>query len=103
MWLSLVEHLVRDQGVAGSNPVIPTMKSRGYGFPVRSPFLFCDRFATIFFSGLPIRQAFDRFSRVLWGEVGVPFGHPFVTALFRPTGEIGTLLVNGQVHDLVNT
>ncbi len=25
MWLSLVEHLVRDQGVAGSNPVIPTM------------------------------------------------------------------------------
>src|SRR5471030_2580328 len=23
-WLSLVEHLVRDQGVAGSNPVSPT-------------------------------------------------------------------------------
>ena len=38
MWLSLVEHLVRDQGVAGSNPVIPTMISRGYGFPVRSLF-----------------------------------------------------------------
>ena len=27
-WLSLVEHLVRDQGVAGSNPVSPT---RGRG------------------------------------------------------------------------
>ena len=25
-WLSLVEHLVRDQGVAGSNPVSPTWK-----------------------------------------------------------------------------
>ena len=25
MWLSLVEHLVWDQGVAGSNPVIPTI------------------------------------------------------------------------------
>ena len=24
-WLSLVEHLVRDQGVAGSNPVAPTI------------------------------------------------------------------------------
>jgi hypothetical protein len=24
MWLSLAEHLVWDQGVAGSNPVIPT-------------------------------------------------------------------------------
>lgn len=26
-WLSLVEHLVRDQGVAGSNPVSPTQKA----------------------------------------------------------------------------
>jgi hypothetical protein len=25
MWLSLVEHRVRDAGVAGSNPVIPTI------------------------------------------------------------------------------
>jgi hypothetical protein len=24
-WLSLVEHLVRDQGVGGSNPLSPTM------------------------------------------------------------------------------
>ena len=24
-WLSLVEHLVWDQGVAGSNPVVPTI------------------------------------------------------------------------------
>ncbi len=27
MWLSLVEHYVRDVGAAGSNPVIPTTKS----------------------------------------------------------------------------
>ena len=27
-WLSLVEHLVRDQGVGGSNPLSPTIKSR---------------------------------------------------------------------------
>ena len=27
MWLSLVEHLVWDQGAAGSNPVIPTKRS----------------------------------------------------------------------------
>ena len=26
-WLSLVEHLVRDQGVGGSNPLSPTMFS----------------------------------------------------------------------------
>jgi hypothetical protein len=24
VWLSLVEHLVRDEGVAGSNPATPT-------------------------------------------------------------------------------
>ena len=44
MWLSLVEHLVRDQGVAGSNPVIPTMISKGCDFPGRNLFLrlFCD-------------------------------------------------------------
>jgi hypothetical protein len=27
-WLSLVEHLVRDQGVGGSNPLSPTIYSR---------------------------------------------------------------------------
>ena len=26
-WLSLVEHLVRDQGVGGSNPLSPTISS----------------------------------------------------------------------------
>jgi hypothetical protein len=26
-WLSLVEHLVRDQGVGGSNPLSPTIIS----------------------------------------------------------------------------
>ena len=25
-WLSLVEHLVRDQGVGGSNPLSPTIR-----------------------------------------------------------------------------
>ena len=37
-WLSLVEHLVRDQGVAGSNPVSPTpIRARVYrGNPVGS-------------------------------------------------------------------
>ena len=28
-WLSLVEHLVRDQGVGGSNPLAPTIKISG--------------------------------------------------------------------------
>lgn len=27
MWLSLVEYFVRDEGAAGSNPVIPTNKA----------------------------------------------------------------------------
>src|SRR5262249_52637702 len=35
-WLSLVEHLVRDEGVAGSNPAAPTMKSMTC-FMVRRP------------------------------------------------------------------
>src|ERR1700728_949248 len=29
-WLSLVEHLVRDQGVGGSNPLSPTNKSQTF-------------------------------------------------------------------------
>src|SRR5690606_4788907 len=29
VWLSLVEHCVRDAGVAGSNPATPTILSRG--------------------------------------------------------------------------
>ncbi len=28
-WLSLVEHLVRDQGVGGSNPLAPTNLKKG--------------------------------------------------------------------------
>ena len=31
MWLSLVEHLVRDEGVGGSNPLIPTTNDKGFG------------------------------------------------------------------------
>ena len=30
MWLSLVEHLVRDEGVGGSNPLIPTSTNQGF-------------------------------------------------------------------------
>lgn len=30
MWLSLVEHLVRDEGVAGSNPATPTNHLPGF-------------------------------------------------------------------------
>ena len=36
MWRSPVAHLVRDEGVAGSNPVIPTnFKDREQGFEVK--------------------------------------------------------------------
>ena len=38
-WLSLVEHLVWDQGVAGSNPVFPTSKNRGLSSAGRAPAL----------------------------------------------------------------
>ncbi len=31
-WLSLVEHLVRDQGVGGSNPLSPTIQQLTVGF-----------------------------------------------------------------------
>ncbi len=30
-WLSLVEHCIRDAGVAGSNPVVPTNDVKGLG------------------------------------------------------------------------
>ena len=30
-WLSLVEHLVRDQGVGGSNPLVPTFRINEVG------------------------------------------------------------------------
>ena len=29
MWLSLVEHVLREHGVGGSNPLIPTSNSKG--------------------------------------------------------------------------
>jgi hypothetical protein len=32
VWLSPVEHCVRDAGVAGSNPATPTKKSLGFFF-----------------------------------------------------------------------
>ena len=39
MWLSLVEHVLREHGVGGSNPLIPTSNSKGLRV-FRSPF-FC--------------------------------------------------------------
>ena len=36
MWLSLVEHSVRDAGVGGSNPLIPTIQFKKEG--LRPPF-----------------------------------------------------------------
>src|SRR5271169_5693980 len=41
-WLSLVEHLVRDQGVGGSNPLSPTNSFRAETFKTET--LFCARF-----------------------------------------------------------
>jgi hypothetical protein len=41
-WLSLVEHLVRDEGVVGSNPIAPTSTSQGTDpsdVPVNAAFL----------------------------------------------------------------
>jgi hypothetical protein len=37
VWLSLVEHLVRDEGVAGSNPATPTSFSITWQFPLLHP------------------------------------------------------------------
>ena len=34
MWLSLVEHYVRDVGAAGSNPVIPTTSEQALLAPI---------------------------------------------------------------------
>ena len=38
MWLSLVEHYVRDVGAAGSNPVIPTKNGKQIAFIMRFVF-----------------------------------------------------------------
>jgi hypothetical protein len=35
VWLSLVEHLVRDEGVAGSNPATPTISFKSLAPPQR--------------------------------------------------------------------
>src|SRR5204863_7262360 len=37
VWLSLVEHLVRDEGVAGSNPATPTNHFNDLAVPVAVP------------------------------------------------------------------
>lgn len=41
MWLSLVEHYVRDVGAAGSNPVIPTIECETVVSSEAAVFLFC--------------------------------------------------------------
>src|SRR5258708_1827876 len=46
VWLSLVEHLVRDEGVAGSNPATPT-SFRGLRF--RCPERYPENFASCLF------------------------------------------------------
>ncbi len=38
-WLSLVEHLVRDQGVGGSNPLSPTINNLRVFLHILSPWL----------------------------------------------------------------
>ena len=37
VWLSLVEHRVRDAGVAGSNPATPTNSSRRHEISAQAP------------------------------------------------------------------
>ena len=37
MWLSLVEHSVRDAGVGGSNPLIPTIEYQWFSEFLRKP------------------------------------------------------------------
>ena len=39
-WLSLVEHLVRDQGVGGSNPLSPTILSLAHSIGYAAFFVF---------------------------------------------------------------
>ena len=84
MWLSLVEHLVRDQGVAGSNPVIPTIDFNGLRLPGPHPFFYaapdagrvrngvyiemslpCLRFYNIFLLIDTYRREFFRFVRLM--------------------------------------
>ena len=40
-WLSLVEHLVRDQGVGGSNPLAPIYRFNILGGSFRPAFFLC--------------------------------------------------------------
>ena|ERR1039458_4602443 len=53
-WLSLVEHLVRDQGVGGSNPLSPTIFSITYRLspkPLHSVSTLCQHFSRVPFGG----------------------------------------------------
>ena len=46
-WLSLVEHLVRDQGVGGSNPLSPTINPKQLIGLARTPFLWISTFGSV--------------------------------------------------------
>jgi hypothetical protein len=58
-WLSLVEHLVRDQGVGGSNPLSPTILFKGSSFtdftdsPLPMAVLFLSGFAISYMPAAP--------------------------------------------------
>ena len=47
MWLSLVEHYVRDVGAAGSNPVIPTKNGKQIALLCGLFFFYCQICAEI--------------------------------------------------------
>ena len=51
-WLSLVEHLVRDQGVGGSNPLSPTINNLREFPPNLIPW-----------EGIPMNTGFEQFIR----------------------------------------
>lgn len=56
MWRSLVAHLVRDEGVAGSNPATPTNKFNSLYPYLLSGKLFSKRIASI--------------TNTIWGDTG---------------------------------
>jgi hypothetical protein len=78
-WLSLVEHLVRDQGVGGSNPLSPTILSPGLSIIYAA---FADQ---IFFGGF-------RYTRYNW-DVESPS-----STLFSIACEIEAPWCNGAGH-----
>src|SRR4030095_8175857 len=52
-WLSLVEHLVRDQGVGGSNPLAPTNLFNSFQIPILTRKAVCTVVCTVSASNPP--------------------------------------------------